>query len=606
MQTDEAIIYVAGNPDLYPLEYFDEDSQTYQGAIPAFLEQFAQEYGYELRYFQPGSEDRREHLAANQQVDLIFGCGEGEQYENTVKEPLLLFDAATEGEEREQTAFFTQTAPDQFQSELREYAAQYTQEMWTGSLLQAAADSSAKPVSTGALWGLGAAALLLALALALALGRLWRAKKKAAAVSARDPETGLGTEEALKQAFAHLERDQSRRFYDLIYFYLNLDHIGFLWGQKQTGDFLLYAAETLRQTAGPADVVTRAGGNLIVLKRFENQKEAEAWTGAAVEKICAFPFARGHLGFEDVSGGICPLEGEYQDLSQILFHARLCALTASREKTGFRLCWTDQCRKCRERWLLSEDFDQGLEREEFQLCLQFFVDAHTFRVVGGEALSRWKHPRLGLLGPDRYIPLLEGEGRIGELDFYGLEKTCVFLEKLERQGVRNFFISCNFARKTVSAPDFANRFEEIISRYSFLRKLLILEVTESQWVGGDERKQMLRNIMEIRRQGARVIFDDFGMGFSSFHDLQDYPTDGLKLDKELVDNMETEQGKIILKALIEAGHRLGLTILAEGVETDRQIELLQKLRCDVLQGFRFSVPLPAAEAGKRILEEMKQ
>ena len=142
----------------------------------------------------------------------------------------------------------------------------------------------------------------------------------------------------------------------------------------------------------------------------------------------------------------------------------------------------------------------------------------------------------------------------------------------------------------------------MIQRYSFTRKLLILEVTESQQLNGDETAQMLGNIVAMREFGARVIFDDFGVGFSSFHDLQDCPMDGLKLDKELVDNMWTKTGRIILNALVDAGHQIGMTILAEGVETDEQIEALRRLHCDAFQGFRFSVPLPAEVAQKRILE----
>ena len=224
------------------------------------------------------------------------------------------------------------------------------------------------------------------------------------------------------------------------------------------------------------------------------------------------------------------------------------------------------------------------------------MDAHTFRIVGGEALSRWKHPRLGLLSPDRYIPQLEEDGRIRELDFYCLEKTCAFLEDLDRQGVRGFFLSCNFSRRTFSTPEFSQRCLEIVRRHTFTRKLLILEVTESQQIDQRQAEQMLQNILEIRDNGIRVIFDDFGMGFSSFHDLQDYPMDGLKLDKVLVDNMWTQRGRIILRALVETGHKMGMTILAEGVEEERQIQALQELRCDVLQGFRFSVPLPEEEA----------
>ena len=288
----------------------------------------------------------------------------------------------------------------------------------------------------------------------------------------------------------------------------------------------------------------------------------------------AFPGVGETLTAREVSAGVCPLEMEYQSLEQALFHARQCALAAGREERDCRLCGTQQCRGCQERWKLLADFAQGLDRGEFQLNLQFFVDAHTFRIVGGEALS-----------------------------FYCLEKTCAFLEDLDRQGVRGFFLSCNFSRRTFSTPDFSQQCLEIVRRHTFTRKLLILEVTESQPIDQRQAEQMLRNILEIRDNGIRVIFDDFGMGFSSFHDLQDYPMDGLKLDKVLVDNMWTQRGRIILRALVETGHKMGMTILAEGVEEERQIQALQELRCDVLQGFRFSVPLPEEEARRRILEE---
>ena len=361
----------------------------------------------------------------------------------------------------------------------------------------------------------------------------------------------------------------------------------------------------LREEAGPADLLIRSGDGLLALRRSPDSGDALDWARAAAEKLRAFPPAGGALSARDVSAGVCPLDMEYQSLEQALFHAEQCALRAGMEESDCRLCGTEQCAACRERWKLLADFPQAVERGDFQLYLQFFVDARTFRVVGGEALSRWHHPRLGFLRPDRYIPLLEEAGCIGALDFHGMEQACAFLEALDRRNIRDFFLSCNFSRRTFSAPDFARRCIGVMERYSFPRKLLILEVTETQQLDRREGAQMLRNIQDIRDYGARVIFDDFGMGFSSFHDLQDFPMDGLKLDKELVDNMWTERGRIILHALVRTGHRMDLTILAEGVEEDRQIQTLQQLGCDVLQGFRFSVPLPAEEARRRILEEFR-
>ena len=183
-----------------------------------------------------------------------------------------------------------------------------------------------------------------------------------------------------------------------------------------------------------------------------------------------------------------------------------------------------------------------------------------------------------------------------------MKMACEFLEELGRHQIRDFFLSCNFSRKTFSKPDFAQRCVQVVRHYTFPPKLLILEITESQPMGQVEMERLRQNIQEIRESGMRVIFDDFGVGFSSFHDLQSCPMDGLKLDKELVDHMQTEKGKIILNALVEIGHRMGLTILVEGVEREEQISMLRDLHCDAFQGFQFAVPLPELEARERILK----
>ena len=182
-----------------------------------------------------------------------------------------------------------------------------------------------------------------------------------------------------------------------------------------------------------------------------------------------------------------------------------------------------------------------------------------------------------------------------------MKMACEFLAELDRHQIRDFFLSCNFSRKTFSKPDFAQRCVQAARHYTFPPKLLILEITESQPMDPVEMERLRQNIQEIRKSGMRVIFDDFGAGFSSFHDLQSCSIDGLKLDKELVDHMQTEKGKIILNALVEIGHRMGLTILAEGVEREEQLSMLRALHCDAFQGFRFAVPLPESEAQKWIL-----
>lgn len=595
METDGAIIYVAGNPDLYPMEYYDTKSETYQGAIPDFLAAFAREYGYDLRYFQPGAEDRRAELAANQQVDLISGCEAGDRYGHTAGEPLILFESEAGGEAAAYALFLTQVSPSQFQADLWEYAARTSQEEWTGAILRSVDEAPPQQLHPGLLWGAGGVILALLIALTVALFRLRMRKRE---LAPKRSEDGLDSLDTLKEAYINAAGSPIRSGCALICIHLELDQIGRLWGYERARELLRHGAQTLRKAVG-GDILAQCGEDLLALRRMTDIQEAARWADRVVQEIrSTFP---AELRAQDIAAGVYPLAAASHDFDHTLFHARQCARTACREDCASRLCQTDQCRFCQERWDLLDDFFKALERNEFQLYVQFFVHAGNFRIVGGEALSRWYHPKFGQLSPARYIPLLEETGQIEKLDLLGMETACDFLEELDRYQIRDFFLSCNFARKTFSAPDFVQRCLEVVQRYTFPRKLLILEVTESQQMTRAEMERLRLNIREIRAQGMRVIFDDFGVGFSSFRDLQDCPMDGLKLDKELVDNMQTENGKIILNALVEAGHRMGLTILAEGVESEEQLVILRKLHCDTFQGFRFAVPLPASEAKRRIL-----
>lgn len=596
METDGAIIYVAGNPDLYPMEYYDAESGTYQGAIPDFLASFAQEYGYDLRYFQPGPEDRRETLADNQQVDLISGCEAEEHYGHTAGEPLILFEGEAGDEETAYALFLTQVSPSQFQADLQEYATRTSQEEWTGAILQSVDETPLQQLYPGWLWGAGAVILVLLLALIFTLFRL-RSKKRD--LELKRSKDGLDSLDTLKEAYISVASSPIRSGYALVCIHLDLDQVGRLWGYERARELLRQGAQILWKESG-GDILAQCGEDLLALRHTADARETVQWASRVVQEIRgAFP---AELRPQDIAAGVYPLAAASHDFDHTLFHTRQCARTACREDRSCRLCGTDQCRFCQERWDLLDDFFNAIERNDFQLYVQFFVHAGSFRIVGGEALSRWYHPRLGLLNPARYIPLLEETGQIEKLDIRGMEMACEFLEELSRHQVQDFFLSCNFARTTFSAPDFVQRCLEVVQRYTFPLKLLILEVTESQQMTRAEMERLRLNIQEIRAQGIRVIFDDFGVGFSSFRDLQDCPMDGLKLDKELVDNMQTEKGRIILNALVDAGHRVGLTILAEGVEQEEQIAILQKLRCDAFQGFRFAVPLPELEAKKRILQ----
>lgn len=597
MSTEE-LIYVAGNPDLYPLEYYDPESGTYQGAIPAFLERFAQENGYELQYFQPGSTDRREELARSRQVDIVSGCVDFE----IDGEGITLFRAAEGSEWVEYRLVLTGVAPDSLAESLRACLSGMEQAEWTGGVLHAVQDSPRGGNLLPLTVGLGVAACLLLAALALLRRRFRRKLKQIADARLLDENTGLYTQEYLFRRFPAFVNDNNRALYYIGYFHLELAHVEWRDGPEAANALQRHAADVLRRQIGADGIVCRAsGGGIAALLTAGSPAVAEERCAAAVREIRSFADATLHIS--DIAAGVYPLQAGDFDLPRILFLAEQCAQAARRAEKDCLFCSEALRRTFEEERRLLADIGSGFTQEQFQIYLQFYVSASGRQVVGGEMLTRWQHPQKGLLMPGKFVPLMEREGLVGRLDYYCLEKVCAFLEMLDRNGVRDFFISCNFARSTITSGDFVEKCREIISRYHFIRELLIFEVTESE--ESRDQAQMNAHIKAMRAFGVRVIFDDFGVGFSSFQDLQESAMDGLKLDKYLVENIRTKQGRSLLEAMVRAGHELGLTILAEGVEEEEQVQMLQQLQCDVLQGFYFSYPIPAGEAAKRIFAQFR-
>lgn len=459
------------------------------------------------------------------------------------------------------------------------------------------------PAGEGLEW-LAPAAAALALAVCL-LGAaviflLRRGRRNRAACRWTDPETGLATEERLKQVIRDAIAPGDLPRYYMVHFYLNLPHVERLGGPGAALAFLGYAAQRMEACAAGALVGRAVGGGILAFKRGEDVGVVEAWVDGVVEELRRFSCAGGSLPPSDIGAGIFPLSEGNGSLEDAVFHARQCAQDGCRGNRPWKLCESKSCLHCHEERQLLTELEQGLAQGQLPTYIQFFVDAKSRRVVGGEALSRWEHPQKGLLTPGLYVPLLEREDRISTLDRYCLERACAFLQKLCRKGTRDFVLTCNCSRKTMARKGFVEVVAETVARFQVPPKMLCLELTESCWVGEDDKGQLLVNIREMRKTGVGLLLDDFGAGFASFHDLLEYPVDGLKVDKGLVDAMFTREGDAVVSGLVRTGHQLGLPVLAEGVEEERQADHLREMGCDMFQGFLFSRPVPEEEAFRQL------
>lgn len=246
---------------------------------------------------------------------------------------------------------------------------------------------------------------------------------------------------------------------------------------------------------------------------------------------------------------------------------------------------------------LEEDFPAALEKHEFEVWYQPKYGAQSSEIVGSEALVRWRKESGEMVSPGEFIPLFERNGMIVRLDEYMFAAVCRQQKEWIEQGREVLPVSVNVSRATLCSLDVHKRYSGIMKEYGISPEHIQIEVTETVM----EQKLDLGELLnKFREMGVKVLMDDFGTGYSSLATLSLKCFDTLKLDKKLIDNIGDKDGEIVLYHIIHMGQQMGLHITAEGVERQKQLQFLKDMRCDDIQGFYFSRPLPKAEYEKLI------
>lgn len=236
----------------------------------------------------------------------------------------------------------------------------------------------------------------------------------------------------------------------------------------------------------------------------------------------------------------------------------------------------------------------AMQQHELKVYYQPQYDAITSKLVGAEALVRWVKPDGSINMPGSFIPPLEEDNSILELDWYMLREVCSFLKKQQEEKLHSVTVAVNFSRKHIYEDNFVEQLCKTVGEYDVPRKMIEVEITESAFV--DQSEKISDWIEKIRAAGFRVAIDDFGSGLSSLSFVKDISVDVLKIDKSLLSrNCEDEKERIVLESIFNFAHRLKLTTVAEGVETREQLGFLRTCSCKVIQGFLFAKPMPEAD-----------
>ena len=409
-------------------------------------------------------------------------------------------------------------------------------------------------------------------------------------------------QDRLRQALAHIRRSGEQ----LAVLFLDLDHfkdINDTLGHT-AGDRLLKAvAARLQGCVRRSDTVSRLGGDeFAIIQTAVKDAEGSATLAQKVLDVLSAPFeVEGHEIHTGASIGItlvphdCSSPGcdDPQEPDQLLKRADMAMYRAKGEGRGvFRYYDSEMGDEVEKRIALVRDLRHAIERGELELHYQPEIDLLSGRVVAAEALLRWNHPERGSISPVEFIPIAEGSGLIVSIGEWVLRTAATQNRQWREAGLPAIRIAVNASAIQLRRPDYVESVARTLAEVGLEGEALEIEITESVLMQNVEANT--ETLGRLNELGMRISIDDFGTGYSSLSYLKRFPVDELKIDRSFIHGLAVDaDARNIARAVIGMGHSLGMSVLAEGVETEEELEFLRREGCDKAQGFLFSKPVPA-------------
>ncbi|WP_153111088.1 sensor domain-containing protein [Propionivibrio limicola] len=400
----------------------------------------------------------------------------------------------------------------------------------------------------------------------------------------------------LNQALARVERHKDLAallFIDLDRFKTINDTLG-----HDSGDLLLCEVSArLRQCVREVDTVARLGGDefTVILEQINKPGDAAAIAVKIIEALATPILLRGQEAFVSPSIGITIFPSDSEDADQLVKNADTAMYRAKEDGgNGYRFFTTEMDVLTTGRLQMESGLRHALQREEFIVYYQAKLNLATGSIIGAEALLRWKHPTRGLVSPVEFVPILEETGLIEPVGEWVLRAVCTQIRAWQKDpSLPPLIVAANLSGRQLQRNNLASTVADILEETGLDPQFLELEVTESMLM--HDPKWTVDMLLQLRNKGIlHIDVDDFGTGYSSLSYLKQFPIDSLKLDKSFVDGLPSDEDDIaISQAVIALAHSLKLTVIAEGVEREEQLEFLRQNGCDVIQGYLVSRPLPA-------------
>ncbi|MFC1672852.1 EAL domain-containing protein [Pseudomonadota bacterium] len=407
----------------------------------------------------------------------------------------------------------------------------------------------------------------------------------------------------LEQSIANMARAEKPlglMFIDLDGFKLVNDTLG-----HDIGDLLLKeAAKRLGTCVRTGDTVARLGGDefTIIMPNLDDARNAPLVAQRVLDALAEPFLLGGHEAFVSASIGITIYPDDALESLDLLKNADSAMYRAKEQgKANYQFFTADMNEEAQERMVVKNGLSKALEADEFRLLYQPKLDLVSNRVVGAEALMRWESPDLGLVSPVKFIPVLEETGMVVEVGEWAIRTACRQHVEWLKQGLPPIKIAVNLSARQLREDNFVSLVKRALKESDLPPSALEIEITESMLMS--DAANTVAALEELHDYGLHVSMDDFGTGYSSLSYLKRFPIDTIKIDRSFVADIHTDLDDAeIIRTIINMGQTLNRKVIAEGVETQEQLDILREYKCDEIQGYFFSKPLDSKVFTKFIKE----
>lgn len=358
-----------------------------------------------------------------------------------------------------------------------------------------------------------------------------------------------------------------------------------LYGERFGDEILDFIKRQLAELCHPEQYFINLRSDVfMVVTEYENDEELIRFIHRIDEKINCFKNVKLHITF-----GVYTAEDKITEMRQMEDRAAMARKAAKNNILTNVLFYKEQFKETLyNRKFIEENMETAIKEQQFMMYLQPKYSIAKNEIIGAEALVRWRHPKRGMIFPDQFIPVIEENGFIKKVDYYIWEKACHFIKKCTDIGISSCPISVNVSRIHLRDNECIQVLSDMIKENGISKKLLELEITETA-----DNQQVSMKAFQLKEEGFTLLMDDFGSGYSSLNILLETPFDVIKLDRKFIENMMvSEKGKMILEQVVSMADKLELGLLAEGVETKEQVDVLQNIGCDQVQGYYYAKPMP--------------